>query len=286
MGVIICRPGEGVYALQERGRSPVRILCPFSWPCVPCASAECLAFCCQHGRECLCIGRSDGRVISRMPAVPGICEMRFSVCGRFLYQLSSEADCVHTRCALTGELLYAAPAGVFPRCMKLSPQGNRLLCAGGASTETVLLSAPELKEISTVITPHPCLAGDFWQDGLVLVCAAEEGDIQSIVYTFAPEKRSMQEVLRFPGLPGNVCVCDGGRCALLSARSGLIKTDLHTGRILWKRPQCALAMKLECCGRQTLVSDALDGSVVLLDHRRPWQQEQLDVFAEAQACFL
>ena len=286
MGVIICRPGEDVYTLQESGQALMRIPCPFSWPCVPCSSEECLAFCCRQSRECMCVSKSDGRIISRMPAVPGVCEMCFSACGRFLYQLSSEADCVHTRCAVTGDLLYAAPAGVFPRCMKLSRSGRLLLCAGGASTKTVLLSVPDLTEYAAVLTPHPCFAADFWMDGLVLVCAAEEGDIQSIVYTFMPKSQRMQEVLRFPGPPGNVCVCDAGRCAILSARCGLIKTDLQTGRIVWKRAQCALAMKLECRGRQTLISDALDGGVVLLDHCRPWQQKQLDAFAEAQACFL
>ena len=232
------------------------------------------------------MSKDDGRIISRMPAVPGVCEMLFSACGRFRYQLSSEADCVHTRCTATGELLYAAPAGVFPRCMKLSRSGRMILCAGGACTKTVLLSAPDLTEAAAFITPHPCFAADFWLDGLVLVCAAEEGDIQSIVYTFSPESGRLREVLRFPGPPGNVCVCDRGRCALLSARSGLMKTDLYTGCILWKRTQCALAMRMECLGSRVLVSDALDGNVVLIDHQRPWKQEKLDVFAEAQACFL
>ena len=272
--------------LRENGISPVRIPCSYSWPCVPCVSKENFAFCCRHSRECLCMDKSGGRIISRMPAVPGVCEMCFSACGRFLYQLSSEADCVHTRCAATGELLYAAPVGVFPRCMKLSPNGRLLLCAGGANAETVVLSVPELTEAATVLTPHPCFAADFWQDGLVLVCAAEEGDIQSIVYAFTPQNRSMREVLRFSGPPGNVCVCDAGRCALLSARNGLIKTDLSTGSILWKREQCALAMRLECRNAQVLLSDTLDGSVVLLNHQRPWQQVRLDLFAESQACFL
>ena len=65
-----------------------------------------------------------------------------------------------------------------------------------------------------------------------------------------------------------------------------MKTDLYTGCILWKRTQCALAMRMECLGSWVLVSDALDGNVVLMDHQRPWKQEKLDVFAEAQACFL
>ena len=84
-----------------------------------------------------------------MPALSALCA---SPCGRYLYQLSSEADCVHVRHTVTGELLYAAPVGVFPRMMRLHPSGRALLVAGGAVSEAYVLHAPELTRESVIYT--------------------------------------------------------------------------------------------------------------------------------------
>ena len=94
------------------------------WPCVPCAGPGRMAVCCMKSRECVCMERRTGGMISSMPCVPGICSMCFSACGQYLAQLSSEADCIHVHSVVSGELLYAAPAGVFPRCMKLDRRGK------------------------------------------------------------------------------------------------------------------------------------------------------------------
>lgn len=286
MGVLLCKPAEGVWAITDAERQPVQIPCPFPWPCTPCASPGCFAFCCQQRRECLCVERSGLQVFSRMPCVPGVCGMCFSACGRYLYQLSSEADCIHTCCVASGELLFAAPVGVFPRCMKQDRTGKLLLCAGGAVNEAILLNAPELTPARAIPTRHPCFAADFWQDGLVLVCAAEGDDIQTILYTLSPKGVRPRKLVELPGTPGGLCVCPDGKSALISTRGGLARIDLRTGELLWNRPEWALCLRLECDGNTGLVSDTLDGSVCLFHLQRPWEKQVVACFPESQACLI
>lgn len=284
MGILLCKPAEGVWAMADPERQPVQVPCPFSWPCMPCASRSLLAFCCQQSRECLCMERKGMNILTRMPCVPGVCGMCFSACGRYLYQLSSEADSIHTRCVATGELLFAAPVGVFPRSMKRS--GKTLLCAGGAVNEAVLFSAPELTAERVITTRHPCFAADFWRDGLVLVCAAEGDDIQTIVYTLAPKAIRPHKLLELPGPPGGLCVCPDAKTALISTRGGLARINLRTGELMWNRPEWALCMRMECQGSTALISDTLDGSVYLFSLQRPWERTLAACGADSQACFL
>ncbi len=286
MGILVCRPMEGVWAITDAEKQPLSVPCPFSWPCTPCVSSGCIAFCCQQSQECLCVERNGWKPFCRMPCVPGVCAMHFSACGRYLYQLGSEADSLHTRCVSTGELLYAAPVGVFPRCMKLEASGSQILCAGGAVNETFLFNAPELTIRRTISTRHPCFLADFWRDGLVLVCAAEGEDIQTILYTLAPKTVRPRKLLELPGVPGGLCICPDGVSMLVSTRDGLMKIDLHTGHILWNCPEWALCARIECRGNEALISDTLDGSVWVCNHHRPWEKRFITVCAESQACFL
>ena len=286
MGVLLCKPGDGVWMAHENAKQPERLPCPFEWPCVPCASAACCAVCCMKSRECLCTERRTGRTVSRMACVPGVSGMQFSACGRYLYQLSSEADCIHTCASATGELLYAAPVGVFPRCMKTGEGGRMLLCAGGAANEAVLMNAPDLTHLRTVYTRHPCFAADFWCEGLVLVCAAEGEDIRSVVCTLPPKALRPRELAELPGPPAWLCVCPDGKTALISTRGGLAKMDLYTGSLLWNCPEWALCMRMECMGNEALISDTLDGSVWVFNHHRPWERRLIAHSPDSQACFL
>ena len=100
--------------------------------------------------------------------------MCLSPCGRYVYQLSAEADSVHTRLTATGELIFAAPAGVFPRSLCLDASGRWLLAAGGAVDEAYVLSAPELVRERTIHTLNPCFAAGFWRGGCCW-CAPRRG---------------------------------------------------------------------------------------------------------------
>ena len=286
MGILLCKPGDGVWLTDDAGEYKSRLPCGYEWPCAPCVSPGCAAVCCQKARECLCVERKTSRMLCSMPCAPGICEMLFSFCGRYLYQLSAEADCVHTCGVAAGELLYAAPAGVFPRSVRIDETGRYLLCAGGAENKAILFSAPDLLQEQTLRTPHPCFAADFWQDGLVILCAEEGEDIQTGVYTLAAKAIRMRKLTQLPGPPGLLRMCPDGKTALVSTRAGLSKLDLYTGGMIWNVPEWALGMRAECRGNGALLSDLPDGNVWLFNHHRPWERQLVAQAADSQACFL
>lgn len=286
MNLLVTDPGIGVWEMPPNDAQPRKWPCAFPWPCMPCVCPGCAAVCCAQTRECLCLERRGQRIISAMPAAPGVSDMCLSPCGRYLYQLSGEADCIHLRSVATGELLYAAPAGVFPRMMRLDAAGKTLLYAGGAVNEACLLDASSLVCEKTITTKHACFGADFWRGGLVLVCAAEGDDIQTAVCTLSPHGVKPRTLTVLPGQPGALCVCPDGATALLSTRDGLMKLDLNSGELLWNQPEWALCMRLCCRGGWALVSAALDGRVCLINHHRPWERRVVFSGTEAQACFL
>lgn len=135
MNLLIADPSGGVWETCGAAAPLRAVPCEVPQPCVLCAASGCAAICSAQQRDCVCLRRRDWREICRMPAVPGVNGVCLSPCERYLYQLSGEADCVHTRSLATGQLLFAAPTGVFPRCMCLAPGGRHLLVAGGAVDE-------------------------------------------------------------------------------------------------------------------------------------------------------
>lgn len=275
----------GVWKISHGPEDGRKLFEGFSAPCQPCASGPLAAFCCQQSRECYCFRGMDGTLLSRMPAVPGVCGMLFSPCQRYLYQLSSEADCIHTRISATGELVYAAPAGVFPRMMTLDRRGRSMLCAGGTIGECYIFSLPELAVERVIHTPHPCFAVDEWKDGLVLLCASEGEAIHTVVYTLGRRALRVRTLAELPGLPGSLCVCEDERHAMISTQDGLMKMCLQTGSVEWNRPELALSMRIDCRADGVLVSDSLDGKVRLISAVRPWMEKVLFSGRSTQACF-
>ena len=242
--------------------------------------------CVGGNRECLCLTCHGLREISRMPAAPGLAALCLSPCGRYVYQLSSEADSVHTRLTATGDLIFAAPVGVFPRAMCLDASGRLLLAAGGAVDEAYLLTAPELVRERTIHTQSPCFAAGFWRGGLLLVCAVEGEDIHTAVYTLAPGTPRPRKLIDLPGQPGGLCVCPDGVGALISTRDGLMKLDIPQGRLLWNLPDLALCAGLCCRGPMALASATLGGQVRLLSHYKPWLSKTVFTGTDVHACFL
>lgn len=277
---------SGVWKYTHSEAAPKQLPFKLECPCTPCAAHALIACCCKKTLECICLQRHSWNPVSCMPAVPGISSMAFSPCGRYLYQLGTEADSIHTRLIATGELLFAAPVGVFPRSMRMIQQGRHLLIAGGAAGEAYILNAPELLNERTIYTKHACFAADLWAGGIVLVCAAEGDDIHTVIYTLSARGVKPAKLTELPGQPGGLCVCPDGKTALLSTPDGLMKLDLCSGIVLWNRPEWALCMQLECRGSRVLISDTLDGRVCLMNHNAPWEQQILFRGTTAQACFL
>ncbi|MBE5802769.1 MAG: hypothetical protein E7319_10875 [Clostridiales bacterium] len=285
MAILITDSSSGVYIASQTGEVLQGLPCPFASPYMPSASPEHLVYACRSARDCLCIHRRDEKDSLFLPAMPAMGAVCLSHCGRYLYQLSTEADCVHTLHLGTGELCYAMPTGVFPRSMRLSQDDHELLVAGGAVNEAYLLRTPDLTLLRTIHTRHPCFSADFWQGGYVLLCAAEGSELQSILYTLSPKTLRPREKLRLPGQPGGLCVCPDGLTALLSTPDGLMKVDIATGELLWNQPEWSLCMQIHTRENLALISDTLCGRVCLMSHEEPWKQRILLQGVDAQACF-
>ena len=284
MSLIIADARLGVWKATDEGGPLTGVDCALEGPRLTCAGSACV--CVGGNRECLCLTCHGLREISRMPAAPGLAALCLSPCGRYVYQLSSEADSVHTRLTATGELIFAAPVGVFPRAMCLDASGRLLLAAGGAVDEAYLLTAPELVRERTIHTQSPCFAAGFWRGGLLLVCAVEGEDIHTAVYTLAPGTPRPRKLIDLPGPPGGLCVCPDGVGALISTRDGLMKLDIPQGRLLWNLPDLALCAGLCCRGPMALVSATLGGQVRLLSHYKPWLSKTVFTGTDVHACFL
>ncbi len=284
MSLIIADARLGVWKATDEGGPLTGVDCALEGPRLTCAGSACV--CVGGNRECLCLTCHGLREISRMPAAPGLAALCLSPCGRYVYQLSSEADSVHTRLTATGDLIFAAPVGVFPRAMCLDASGRLLLAAGGAVDEAYLLTAPELVRERTIHTKSPCFAAGFWRGGLLLVCAVEGEDIHTAVYTLAPGTPRPRKLIDLPGQPGGLCVCPDGVGALISTRDGLMKLDIPQGRLLWNLPDLALCAGLCCRGPMALVSATLGGQVRLLSHYKPWLSKTVFTGTDVHACFL
>lgn len=284
MSLIIADARLGVWKATDEGGPLAGVDCALEQPRLTCAGSACV--CVGGSRECLCLTCHGLKEISRMPAAPGLTALCLSPCGRYVYQLSSEADSIHTRLTATGELVFAAPAGVFPRSMCLDASGRMLLAAGGAVDEAYLLTAPELIRERTIHTQSPCFAAGFWRGGLLLVCAAEGEDIHTAVYTLAPGTPRPRKLIDLPGQPGGLCVCPDGVGALISTRDGLMKLDIPQGRLLWNLPDLALCAGLCCRGPMALASATLSGQVRLLSHYKPWLSRTVFAGTDVHACFL
>lgn len=285
MKVLIADSARGAFLWRE-GEALRSLPCPAACAYRPAASRESLFVCCRARRDCYCLNRRSPEETSCFPAPPALAALCPSPCGRWLYQLSTEADTIHALSLPGGELCYAAPAGVFPRSLKLRPSGDLLLCAGGAVNEAYLLEAPSLRPVRVIRAKNPCFAADFWREGVALLCAVEGEAIQTALCLAWPDRPRPREIQRLPGQPGALCVCPDGRGALLSTPDGLMKLSLPGGELEWNLPEWALCMGLCCQGDAALISDTLCGRVCLLDHRRPWRSRVLFQGTDAQACFL
>ena len=286
MGFFITDSKAGIYLTDVHGAAVQRIPCDFTAPYWPCATPEHLVLACRSRRDCLCIHRDSCSGQLLLPSLPALGAQCLSPCGRYLYQLSSEADCIHSIHLGTGELCYAAPVGVFPRSLQLSGDGRQLLAAGGAVSEAYLLSAPDLLPVRLLYTRHPCFAAAMCRDGYAFLCAAEGDELQTILSLLPHRGVRPREKLCLPGQPGCLCICPDGETALISTPDGLMRVVLSTGALLWNRPEWALCMRVEVRGHLALVSDTLCGSAALINLDEPWKQRILLRGMDAQACFL
>lgn len=157
---------------------------------------------------CRCYAANTGELRYDMPLPTGVCGM--AVLGGQVCALSGDADSVTAFRAETGEICCCAPAGIYPRDLCAHSGVKRLLIAGGASGEMLLLDA-SLRRLHTYRLPGTVYGACFLAQGMAALCAVEQGEALSSRLYAVTFRGTVEEMFSLPLAP--VCLCglpDGG----------------------------------------------------------------------------
>ena len=111
MSLIIADARQGVWKAADEGGPLTEVACALEAPYLTCAGSACV--CVGGCRECLCLTCHGLREISRMPAAPGLAALCLSPCGRYVYQLSAEADSSRAASKSSAPLFFATSTDWF-----------------------------------------------------------------------------------------------------------------------------------------------------------------------------
>lgn len=216
---------------------------------------------CAGKRGCVCLDRRTGETLFETPVPPGVCAlalMKDRVCA-----LSADADSVTAFSALTGELLFSAPAGVFPRDVCVSRQGRYLAVAGGAAGSVLLLD-DTLRSVREYRLPGTVCGVCFLPRGFCALCAVEKGaEIESRLLRFS-FRGAAEETLSSPLVPSCLCALAGGGCAA-GCMGEVILLSPNKKTALRRPYPCPVRVRPSPWG--PLVCDPCRGDVSLLDGR-------------------
>ncbi len=228
---------------------------------------------CAGPGECRCYSAGTGEMLGVFPVPTGVCAM--ACLGGMVYALSSDSDSVSAFHPETGQLLIAAPAGMYPRALCKSPCGRYLAVAGGAAGE-ILIFDGQLRPVGRRRVPGTACGVCFLPRGLCALCAVGDGEISSRLYCISP-RGNVEERFAHPAPPCALCALPGGGC--LVGCHGEIVCLRPDGKISFRLP-CAYPAKFLQTGRETLLCDAWQGTVRTLNGRTLYQgREPCDLCA-------
>ncbi len=263
-----------------------QIPCALALPHAPCPAMTKL-FCACKKRDVVqrfIYWEGDWKAEGEFPAPPGLECMQSSPDGGWLYLLSGEADSLHTVAAATGELLYGNAAGVYPRSVQVHPTGKLVAVAGGAAGEVLLFQAPSLNLYRRISVPGIACQAAFVEGGLAVLCAVEDGEVQTLLGFIAGNRSIMEEVVMLPGLPGALQTLPDGT-VLAGSVGTLAKASLRQKAVVWRSDSFGLPGTLSVRGDEVLVSDPLSGRVILMNWRKPRDQHLVYEGTEPEAVF-
>ena len=165
-------------------------------------------YCAGQGRF-FCCDRENGQTLYDAATPPGINAL--AVLGDRVCALSADADSVTAFSALTGEILFSAPAGSYPRDLCVSRQGKYLAVAGGAAGRVYLMNA-DLRCLRAYPVPGTVCGVCFLPRGLAALCAVETGELSARLYAIR-YRGLTEEIAAFPMLPACLCAMADGACA-------------------------------------------------------------------------
>ncbi len=263
-----------------------QIPCALNLPHAPCPSMT-QFFCACKKRDMVqrfIYWEGNWKAEGEFPAPPGLECMQSSPEGGWLYLLSGEADSLHTVAAATGELLYGNEAGVYPRSVQVHPTGKLVAVAGGAAGEVLLFQAPSLNLYRRISVPGIACQAAFVEGGLAVLCAVEDGEVQTLLGFIAGNRTIMEEVAMLPGLPGALQPLPDGT-VLAGSVGTLAKASLRQKTVVWRSDSFGLPGTLSVRGDEVLVSDPLSGRVMLMNWRKPRDQHLVYEGNEPEAVF-
>ena len=213
-------------------------------------------FCAGPGR-CFCCAKEGGGALFDFPVPSGVCAL--TAAGGAVFALSADADSVTAFSAPSGELLFSAPAGVYPRAMCLSPCGKYLAVAGGAAGEALIFDR-SLTCLKRYRTAGAVCAVCFLTRALAVLCAVGDRELSSHLLFISPR-----------GVTEEIFSCDSAPCALCALPDGRCVLGCH-GEIIALRPDGKLSFRFPCpfparlypSRMGVLVCDPWQGKVFLL----------------------
>lgn len=238
----------------------------------PPGNALCLSggrvFCAGQNR-CACLDRESGETLFDFPVPTGVCAL--AALGDVVCALSSDADSLSAFSAQTGEMLFSAPAGAYPRDLCVSPCGRYIAVAGGAAGEVALFDET-LACVQRRRVPGAACAVCFLPRCLAVLCAVGDGDLSSRLLRVSP-RGVIEEMYSCPSAPCALCATPGGQC--LMGCHGAVFRLRADGHLSYRVP-CAYPARLRNFREGALICDAWQGCVLTVTGRplytgkEPW----------------
>ena len=213
---------------------------------------------CAGQRCCVCVDRRTGEALFDVPVPTGVCAM--AVMGEAVCALSADADSVTAFSVKTGELLFSAPAGAYPRDLCVSPQGRLLAVAGGAAGNVTLMDGG-LRPFREYRLPGTVCGVCFPPRCLMALCAVEQGDAVASRLLRLSARGTQQEIAASPLPPACLCALPDGGCVMGCMGEAVLFSPRRQA-VLRRAFPCPA--RIRPSARGPLVCDPCRGGVFLL----------------------
>lgn len=213
---------------------------------------------CAGEKRCVCVGKNTCQTLFDFALPPGVCAL--AAAGGSLCALSADADSVTAFSPDTGEILFCAPAGSYPRSLRSDPRGRCLAAACGAAGEILVLDG-ELRCLARCRVPGVAVDVCFLPRGLAALCAVEDGELSASLLRISV--RGVVETLCvWPGVPSALCPLPDGGC--LAGSYGEILRLRPDGRLAGRLP-CPCPIRIKGTPGGPLICDPWQGRVLRPD---------------------
>ena len=212
---------------------------------------------CADREGCACYDCRSGEMLYHTALPAGICALQ--PMGSMVCALSSDADSVTAFSARTGEPLFSAPAGMYPRDLSLSPDGRLLAVSGGASGQILLLDG-QMRQAAAFRLPGVVCGACFMPRGLAALCAVEDGELSTRLMRVS-FRGIAEEILALPLVPSCLCALPGGACAAGCHGEAVV---LRANKKAALRQPVSCPVRIRPWAGGALVCDACSGAVARL----------------------